>query len=167
MLETLISVEEYLETSYHPDVDYVDGCIEERNVGEKEHGKCQARVWLLLRRLRTVKSFIETRVQTSATIYHVPDVCAYGKEPEESVFTQPPLLCVEVLSPQDRMSRVMRVVREYRSMGVPTVWILDPLDRRAYVADSNGLHEVTGEIRTADGRIALALDEIFSDDEPE
>ena len=31
---TLISVEDYLATAYEPDCDFVDGHIEERNVGE-------------------------------------------------------------------------------------------------------------------------------------
>jgi hypothetical protein len=29
----LVSVDEYLSTSYDPDCDYVDGVVEERNVG--------------------------------------------------------------------------------------------------------------------------------------
>jgi len=33
---TLISVSEYLNTIYHPDCDYVDGEVGERNLGEKE-----------------------------------------------------------------------------------------------------------------------------------
>ena len=32
---TLISVDEYLRTSYSPDKEYVDGILVERNVGEK------------------------------------------------------------------------------------------------------------------------------------
>lgn len=31
---TLLSIEEYLRSSYHPDADFVDGEIEERNLGE-------------------------------------------------------------------------------------------------------------------------------------
>ncbi len=34
-----ISVEEYLHTVYRPDVEYVDGEIQERNVGEIEHSR--------------------------------------------------------------------------------------------------------------------------------
>jgi hypothetical protein len=34
----LLSIEEYLHTSYRPDVHFVDGEIEERNVGEFTHG---------------------------------------------------------------------------------------------------------------------------------
>jgi len=38
---TLISVEEYLRSSYSPDREYVDGEIVERNLGEKTHGRIQ------------------------------------------------------------------------------------------------------------------------------
>jgi hypothetical protein len=34
--KTLVSVEEYFATSYRPDCDYVDGVIEERNLGEMD-----------------------------------------------------------------------------------------------------------------------------------
>ena len=34
---TLISVQEYMATTYRPDCDYVDGEVRERNLGEIEH----------------------------------------------------------------------------------------------------------------------------------
>jgi hypothetical protein len=37
-----ISVEEYLSTSYRPDCDYVDGLVEERNLGEYDHAAVQS-----------------------------------------------------------------------------------------------------------------------------
>src|SRR5437762_2335461 len=39
---TLLSVENYLNTSYSPDMEYRDGVLVERNVGEKEHARLQA-----------------------------------------------------------------------------------------------------------------------------
>ena len=39
----LISVREYLSTSYRPDCDYVDGEVQERNLGEKITDECSAR----------------------------------------------------------------------------------------------------------------------------
>ena len=39
---TLILVSEYLKSSYRPDCDYVDGRIEERNLGEHDHAALQA-----------------------------------------------------------------------------------------------------------------------------
>ena len=44
----LIVVEEYLSTSYHPDVDFVEGRLEARHWGEKEHGKLLGRVYFAL-----------------------------------------------------------------------------------------------------------------------
>lgn len=38
---TLLSIEEYLHTSYSPDVDFVDGELEERNLGAFEHARLQ------------------------------------------------------------------------------------------------------------------------------
>jgi Uma2 family endonuclease len=139
-----VAVEEYLSTAYHPDVDvdYVGGHIEERNVGEKEHGKLQFRITLLLKPLRKVVPFIDTRLRIAPDRYRVPDVCAYEKN-YESIFTKPPVLCIEILSPEDRMSRVLNVVQDYLSMDVATVWVLDPLEKKAYVADAAaGFREV-------------------------
>ena len=165
MVQTLISVGEYLSRTYHPDMAYVDGQLEERNLGEKEHGKLQARVFILLKRTLRIFPFIETRLRVSPTRYRVPDVCVYEKEPDESVFTQPPLLCVEILSPEDRMSRISRVVDDYIAMGVRTVWILDPLEKKSYLADAaSGLREVSGNLAVTDS-VALTTEEIFSQEE--
>jgi hypothetical protein len=37
-----IPLQEYLETDYRPDREYVDGEIRERNVGKTEHARVQA-----------------------------------------------------------------------------------------------------------------------------
>ncbi len=39
--ERHVGVEEYLTSSYRPDMDYVDGHLEVRNLGEYEHGQLQ------------------------------------------------------------------------------------------------------------------------------
>jgi Uma2 family endonuclease len=166
MLDTLVPVGEYLSTAYNPDVDYVEGQLEDRNMGEREHGELQARIWLLLKQRRILQPFIETRLMISPNRYRVPDICAYDKKPEESIFTRPPALCVEIISPEDRMSRIMNVVRDYLSMGVPTVWVLDPLEKKAYVAEGTvSLRETSGSIATSDGRVTLELATVFSDEE--
>ena len=46
---TLISVEEYLNTSYDPDVEYVDGVLVERNVGHEQHSNVQSNIIFALR----------------------------------------------------------------------------------------------------------------------
>lgn len=163
MLETLVSVDEYLTTSYHPDVDYVDGRIEDRKVGERDHGELQFWITTLLKRVPGVFAFLETRLKVSSTKYRVPNACAYlDRKPDEQVFTQPPFLCIEILSPEDRVSRMMRVAQDYFRMGVPNVWILDPVEKLAYVCEpSGGWKAATNQIGTNDGRIVFSLDAIF------
>ena len=39
----VVSIEEYLSTSYRPDCDYVDGEVRERNLGEYPHSNLQSR----------------------------------------------------------------------------------------------------------------------------
>jgi hypothetical protein len=41
---TAISIEEYLNSSYEPDMEYIDGRLEERNAGEIEHSDVIAAV---------------------------------------------------------------------------------------------------------------------------
>ena len=38
----LVPLEEYLDTTYRPDCDYVDGEVLERNVGELDHSDVQS-----------------------------------------------------------------------------------------------------------------------------
>jgi hypothetical protein len=38
---TYVPVEEYLRSSFKPDAEYIDGQIEERNVGENDHSAWQ------------------------------------------------------------------------------------------------------------------------------
>jgi hypothetical protein len=39
---TRVSLEEYLNSVYEPDCDYVDGVLEERNGGKQRHGETQS-----------------------------------------------------------------------------------------------------------------------------
>jgi hypothetical protein len=72
MVQVTVPVGEDLSTAYHPDVDYIGGHLEGRNAGEKEHGKLQFRITFLLKRLRKVVPFIETRLRIAPDRYPVP-----------------------------------------------------------------------------------------------
>jgi Uma2 family endonuclease len=161
---TLISVEEYLTTVYEPDCDYVDGEVLERNVGEKDHGKLQKK---LLRYLEDhypqFFTIQEQRVQVSRSRFRVPDVCLVaGPEPEEQIFRTPPFLCIGILSPEDRMSRMLEKIRDYLSFGVSWVWILDPRTRLAEIYTAAGPRPVEdGVLRTANPEILVPLDVLW------
>src|SRR5216683_2467071 len=102
---TLVSVDEYLHTSYDPDCDYVDGAIVERNVGETDHSDCQGRIYAYLLnrgKLLRIYPLVEERVQVSASRFRIPDVCVVaGGKPSEQVLTKPPLVAIEILSKDD------------------------------------------------------------------
>jgi Uma2 family endonuclease len=103
---TLMSVNDYLSTSFRPDCEYVDGVIVERNMGEKDHSTLQMAISAsLFNRRKEWGShvFPEQRVQVKPRRFRVPDVCVVvGAEPQEQILTQPPLLCIEILSKDDR-----------------------------------------------------------------
>ena len=117
---TLISVEEYLATSYRPDCDYVDGRIEERNLGELDHSSLQTAVvaYFFARRKKwDITAVVEQRVQVSPTRVRVPDVSVVPGKTAEQIFRTPPFICVEILSPKDLMQRVRERIEDYLKMG--------------------------------------------------
>jgi len=163
----LVSVQEYLSTSYSPDREYIDGVVLERNVGERDHGKTQIVLgaWLYNRQKELgIWVYPEQRVQVKPTHYRVPDLCVVaGEDVREPIFTRPPFLCIEILSRDDRVGDVLDKIDDYLSFGVAYVWVIDPLRRRAYVHTADGSHEAKdGILRTANPEIAVPLDEIFA-----
>ena len=163
---TLVSVDEYLHTSYDPDCDYVDGAIVERYVGETDHSDCQGRIYAyFLNRSRQLRVYplVEERVQVSSARFRIPDVCVVlGAKPAEQILTTPPLICVEILSREDRMSAMQERISDYLQFGVHYVWVVDPRTRRAWIYTKDGSHEAKdGILRTENPAIELPLPEIF------
>jgi Uma2 family endonuclease len=158
---TLISIEEYLRTSYHPDCDYVDGEIQERNLGEREHARLQAvlSAWFFNHESAwNIYALVEQRIRVGSRRVRIADLCLVSRDaPKEQVTVTPPLLCVEILSPEDRLPRAARVMEDYARMGVPNLWLLDPKDRVAYDYASNGLLKLTTD------RLAIPSSEIYVD----
>jgi len=167
---TLVSVDEYLTTSYRPDCDFVDGELIERILGTKDHGKLQRRglIWFENRRRElALTAFPEQRVRVSARRYRIPDVCVVPlPEPDEQIFTQPPYICIEVLSPDDSFPKLQARLDDYLAMGVQNVWVLDPPSRRGWSIVREGHLEVLdGILRTSDGKVVLPIDELFPTEE--
>lgn len=126
------AVELYLQGDgdFESDVDYVDGHIEERNLGTRDHSKWQQAVqqWFLMHadEWNTI-SFPELRIRVGPQRYRVADVAILDRDaPEEQVPSHPPLAIFEVLSPEDRLSRVRERLADYAAMGVPEIWLIDP-----------------------------------------
>jgi Uma2 family endonuclease len=158
-------VEEYLASSYRPDCDYVDGHIEERNLGERSHSRLQGRLLVALdgRMPPGFEVLPAVRVQVKPSRFRVPDICIAMDNSDEPILTKPPFLCIEVLSSEDRMNRIKIRINDYLEMGVPYVWVLDPQTKQAYAATaSEGFREVTtGILATANPAFEVSLAEVF------
>jgi len=164
---TQVSVEKYLRTSYSPDREYVDGEVLDRNLGELDHAWLQRAVLLYIAaREKKLGVFIiqEQRLQLNSQHYRVPDLMILeGGKPDEQIITRPPLVCIEVLSPEDRMSPMQKKIADYLAFGVRYVWVLDPKTKQAVSYTSDGLHPVAGDgvLRTDAPAIEVPLGEIF------
>jgi Uma2 family endonuclease len=163
---SFIPVEEYLHTSYEPDVDYVDGFLEDRHVGENEHSDLQTELATILRvqgKAWRIYAFVEHRVQVSAKRFRVPDVCIMPRSWKKTpIIHEAPMLCIEVLSPEDTFSRTQAKCRDYLSMGVPEVWIFDPEERKAYVMRGDVMTEhPEGTLRLEGTAVEVRLAEVF------
>jgi len=74
---TLIPVEEYLSSVYEPEMDYVDGVLEDRNVGEKDHSKLQRKLIPLIP--DSFASFPAVRIRVAPTRFRVPDIACTSR----------------------------------------------------------------------------------------
>ncbi len=131
MIATRMSVEEYLHGDHDWEAaEYVDGVIEERCEGEKNHSKWQLalQIWFWLHRESWhLIGYPELRSQTQETNYRLPDVLVLADDaPDEQSVRHPPAAVFEILSPRDRMERVERKPREYEAMGVKSIYLVDP-----------------------------------------
>jgi Uma2 family endonuclease len=163
-----VSVREYLATSYRPDCEYVDGRIEERNVGEYDHGLLQTILGYLFMTHRNdwgVQVVTDVRMQVNSSHFRVPDLSVLRADaPKEQIITHPPLIVIEILSPEDRLSRFQDRIEDYLAFGIEHIWIIDPERRAAFTATSSGLHPVhTNELTVPETPIRVVLSELFAE----
>lgn len=164
----LIPVEEYLETSYEPDREYIHGQVVQRNLGEYDHSNLQTALatWLRIRaREWKIRVIVEQRVRVAGKRYRVPDVCIISREqPIEPVITHAPLACIEILCQDDRLRSIEEKVGDYTALGVPAIWLFDPLKHQAFVCTPTSLVAPEDGILTIPGTpIQIPLEQIFAE----
>ena len=165
---TLIPVQEYLDSSYEPDCDFVEGELQERNVGERPHSFLQQIISAIFynnRRAWGVVSGPELRVRVAPRRFRVPDVCVLRhNDPADDVVETPPLICIEILSPEDRMNRMMERFEDHTRMGVENLWLIDPTSRHAWSISADGSQQRIMDAFTVPGTpIRIDLAEVFAE----
>jgi Uma2 family endonuclease len=160
-VRTAISIEEYLHTSYEgTDREFRDGEVVERSMPDYPHGKCQGLVVSFFNGLRKklrLYPCTETRMRLSGKRVLIPDVAVFHQSEPGYVPDSPPLIAIEVLSPDDRLREVQDKLQEYRARGVPHIWLVDPRSRRLWNygeelkgVEALGIPELDIEITPAD-----------------
>lgn len=162
---TLVSVEEYLSTSYDPDMEFVDGALVERNMGDWLHSLVQSNfLYALRRKYPHLKVVAELRSKTANTRYRIPDVSVLLAPPTTKYLLDAAFLVVEVISEDDVMSVIIAKLKEYAAKGVPNIWLIDPRMQLMWAYRPPALVEIEGEaITTADGSVELSRAEIFAE----
>ena len=160
------SLADYLRNSYRPDCDYVDVEVQERTLGEFDHAAVQAFLtsWFFQHRHEwTLQVLPEIRIRVAERRVRIADVCLVSRsQPVEQVLTRPPLAVIEILSPEDRISRYNERLGDYRQMGIQNVWVIDPSTRVGYDCSTAAWLPVE-EFRVAGTPVFLRLGDLWTE----
>jgi Uma2 family endonuclease len=156
-----VSVDEYLHSDPQPDVDYVDGVLEERNLGEFDHADLETELGTIFRNHQSdwnIRAVVEVRVQVAPTRFRIPDVCVLPASWSRTrIVHEAPLLCVEVKSEGFTLKKERTRAQDYLNMGVREVWIFDPEKRTVYILRGDEMTEQNKGVLTLAGT-AIELD---------
>ncbi|HLW76247.1 MAG TPA: Uma2 family endonuclease [Bryobacteraceae bacterium] len=137
--KALFTPEQYLATHFEREPEYVHGELVERSLPKKKHGRTQLRLCVLLGSAGF--GCTELRVKLAEDLYRIPDFILYESEPDGDPPPAPPLLVVEIYSPDDRMRDVTQKLEDYRAWGAQNIWLVDPYARKVHLFDG-ALREV-------------------------
>ena len=130
----LVTVEEYLGANHKPACEYFDGVLRQKPMPTRKHGVIQGRlVRLISERFSGFEAGTEITVRLREGKFLVPDLIVQRCDQIQDPYPYSPVhLCVEILSPSDKMNEVLTKCEEYHAWGVETTWIVDPDAQRSW-----------------------------------
>lgn len=161
---TAIPLDEYLSKVYDPDCEYIDGELFERNMGESDHAGIQGIIIALLfsqRREYGIHVFPELRVQVADRRYRIPDITVTKSKVKGRILREPPFLCIEILSPEDRAARMNGKIDDYLRFGVRHIWVIDPAGKTGWSYTSDGRRVPAEILSTSNPDLTLSLQDVF------
>lgn len=104
-------------------------------------------------------------MQTQKTHFRVPDVAILRVgSVRQAILTHPPLLAIEVQSPDIPLRKTELKAMEYLAFGIEHVWVIDPYARVAYRGTPKGLELVRdGELSVSGTPIQVSAQELFAE----
>ena len=159
-----VPIEEYLQTSYEYDREFVDGKVVDRTLPTYLHGKTVTSFGFILKRASLKHPLFvcsDTRMRVSPSRVRLPDIAVFAEtEPTEAVPSSPPLVVVEILSPSDPWSEVINRLHEFEAWGVRHVWLADPQRRELYLY-SNGDVRLARKLEVPEYGISISPEDVF------
>jgi Uma2 family endonuclease len=168
---TLIATEEYIarfvDGGEKPTCEYVDGVLIPKPMGTKKHSQVQGNIIRLIgdRYDESFNPLPELTTRLREGQFYVPDLAVEDlSRPIEGRYPgpkDPVSLCIEIVSPPDRIGKLFGKCEEYHSWGVPYCWVIDPERKTAweYFPDDLEPRKVKDSITAGD--IVLSLADIF------
>jgi Uma2 family endonuclease len=171
---TSVSLDEYLNTSYEPDMEFVDGVLVEPNVGTLRHSRLQRIVASYLQRFHQshrLEACPAVRLRVGPQRHRIPDVLVLEEPYQEgNVVTDVPVITVEIKSPQDTFDTIADKCLEYEALGVRNILVMDPDNRRAWMFERNNLRLLPGasiQLHLTHASLDFPFGEMFAElDEP-
>jgi len=159
-----ISLEEYLGSHYEPECELIDGVLVRKPMGTREHMRVERRLTRLLERFEEAglgEAVHELSTRFGSDV-RIPDLAfvAAGARFEKGILMDPPLLCVEVLSPSQNPSELFAKCEAYHDWGVPYCWVIDPLAKIAWEYHKGAPLQSAGETLQA-GQLCVTTAELF------
>lgn len=157
----VVSVEEYLNTDWVPRCEYIDGVLRPKALGTIAHGKMETKLVKAIE-VRGWDAAPELTLYVTPTKFLVLDVGADRNKLEGEYPRKPIALCIEVLSPGDRVNAVLAKCEEYHDWGVPCCWVVDPETPRAWIYERGAAPaEVSPGGMLHAGELQIQLDELY------
>ncbi len=103
----------------------------------------------------------EQRIQVSPLIVRTPDLSVVTAGPQPDVFTDPPRLVIEILSPGDSCWDTEERAVDYRRMGIGTVWIVNPKTRSGRMCIGDTWRQAS-RLEVSGTPVHVDLDAIFN-----
>jgi Uma2 family endonuclease len=151
MSTTAISLDEYLNTTYEPDRDFVDGVVLERHLGTQRHSILQALLTIFFGHFRKSHGLVvmpEARLVVDAATgrHRIPDVMVVELPYTKGrVVVDLPAIVVEIKSPDDTFDDIIDRCFDYQTLGVPNIIVMDPDNYRAWRFYRGGLQILSNE----------------------
>ena len=148
-----LSLDEFLDRGYEHS-ELLGGEVRPKPLPTWRHGRMEARLTLALTPLfgERLAPEVNLKIGDESPLPDFIVVRSVTPGLYRGIVADPPLLCVEAVSPSQTPAELFAKCQRYRRFGVPYCWVIDPDTKRAWeMMDTGGFVEVKENFLTPPG----------------